>query len=44
MGIRESLDRYAQPAAAQAVRLQLADLGLRAELMGAIATALTHVL
>jgi predicted NBD/HSP70 family sugar kinase len=44
MGIRESLDRYAQPAATQTVRLKLADLGLRAELMGAIATALTHVL
>ena len=34
-GIRESIDRYAQPAAAQAVRIQLAELGLRAELMGA---------
>jgi predicted NBD/HSP70 family sugar kinase len=42
-GIRESLDRYAQPAAAAKVRLQAADLGPRAELMGAIATALAHV-
>ena len=43
-GIRESLDRYAQPAAAQQVRIEAAKLGLRAELMGAIGTALMHVL
>lgn len=42
-GIRESIDRYAQPAAAQAVRIHLAELGLRAELMGAVATALAHL-
>jgi predicted NBD/HSP70 family sugar kinase len=42
-GIRESLDRYAQPAAAQKVRVGVAALGLRAELMGAVATALAHV-
>ena len=41
-GIRESLSRYAQPAAAQRVRIEVAALGLRAELMGAITTALTH--
>jgi predicted NBD/HSP70 family sugar kinase len=42
-GVRESIDRYAQPAAAQAVRIRAAELGLRAELAGAIATALAHV-
>jgi predicted NBD/HSP70 family sugar kinase len=42
-GIRESLDRYAQPAAAQKVRIDVAALGLRAELMGAVATAVAHV-
>ncbi len=42
-GIRESIDRYAQPAAAQALRIRVAELGLRAELVGAIATALAHV-
>jgi predicted NBD/HSP70 family sugar kinase len=42
-GIRESIDRYAQPAAAQALRIRTAELGLRAELVGAIATALAHV-
>lgn len=42
-GIRESVDRYAQPAAAEKVRIAAADLGPRAELMGAIATALAHV-
>ncbi|HEY2651924.1 MAG TPA: ROK family protein [Solirubrobacteraceae bacterium] len=42
-GIRDSIDRYAQPAAAQAVRIRAAELGLRAELAGAIATALAHV-
>jgi len=42
-GIRESIDRYAQPAAADAVRIHAAELGLRAELMGAVATALAHL-
>lgn len=42
-GIRESIDRYAQPAAAQALRIRTAELGLRAELVGAVATALAHV-
>ena len=43
VGIRESIDRYAQPAVAGAVRTHIAKLGLRAELMGAVATALTHL-
>ncbi len=42
-GIRESIGRYAQPAAAEAVRVRVAELGFRAELLGAIATALMHV-
>jgi predicted NBD/HSP70 family sugar kinase len=42
-GIRESITQYAQPAAAEAVRVRVGELGLRAELLGAIATALTHV-
>jgi predicted NBD/HSP70 family sugar kinase len=36
-------NRYAQPAAAQAVSIRVAELGLRAELVGAIATALARV-
>jgi predicted NBD/HSP70 family sugar kinase len=43
IGIRESIERYAQPAAADAVRIHAAELGLRAELMGAVATALAHL-
>jgi predicted NBD/HSP70 family sugar kinase len=43
-GIRESVNRYAQPAAAQKVRLEVAGLGLRAELMGAIATAVAQAI
>jgi predicted NBD/HSP70 family sugar kinase len=39
-GVRESIDRYAQPAAAQAVRTLPAELGARAELMGTVATAI----
>ena len=42
-GIRESIDRFAQPAAAHAVRIRAAELGLRAELFGAIAAALARV-
>jgi predicted NBD/HSP70 family sugar kinase len=42
-GIRESIDRFAQPAAAHAVRIRAAELELRAELLGAIATALARV-
>ena len=38
-GVRESIDRYAQSAAAAAVTIHPAALGLRAELVGAIAIA-----
>lgn len=38
-GVRESIGRYAQPAAAAAVEVCPAGLGTRAELMGAIALA-----
>lgn len=37
-GVRESIDRYAQPASAHAVTVVAGQLGLRAELLGAIAT------
>jgi predicted NBD/HSP70 family sugar kinase len=36
-GIRESVDRYALPAAAQGVRVVLGELGERAEVIGALA-------
>jgi predicted NBD/HSP70 family sugar kinase len=39
-GVRESLDRYAQPAIAQAVDVRTAELGLRSELMGAVSRAM----
>jgi predicted NBD/HSP70 family sugar kinase len=42
-GIRESIERFAQPAAAHAVRIRAAELELRAELLGAIATAAARV-
>jgi predicted NBD/HSP70 family sugar kinase len=42
-GIRESIDRFAQPATAHAVAIRAAQLELRAELLGAIATALARV-
>jgi predicted NBD/HSP70 family sugar kinase len=42
LGVRDSIDRYAQPAAAHSVNVRSADLGLRSELMGAIATAIQH--
>ncbi|MFF0389476.1 ROK family transcriptional regulator [Kitasatospora sp. NPDC004615] len=38
-GIRESVDRYAQPAVAEAVEIRASRLGLRSELYGAIDTA-----
>ncbi|MFJ2955553.1 ROK family protein [Streptomyces sp. NBC_00669] len=38
-GVRESVDRYAQPASAQAVSVRSGLLGQRAELLGAMATA-----
>jgi predicted NBD/HSP70 family sugar kinase len=42
LGVRDSIDRYAQPAAAHSVNVRSAGLGLRSELMGAIATAIQH--
>ena len=39
-GVRESIDRYTQPAIAQAVDVRAAGLGLRSELMGAISRAM----
>ena len=39
-GVRESIDRYAQPASAHAVRVLAGELGPRAELMGSIAVSL----
>lgn len=42
-GIRESITRHALPAAAEAVEVRAAELGFRAELLGAITAALTHV-
>lgn len=41
-GVRESIDRYAQPAIAQAVDVRTAELGLRSELMGAVSRAMYH--
>ena len=41
-GVRESIDRYAQPAIAQAVDVRTAELGLRSELMGAVSRAMDH--
>jgi predicted NBD/HSP70 family sugar kinase/biotin operon repressor len=38
-GVRESIDRSAQPAVAEAVDIRTAQLGLRSELLGAVATA-----
>lgn len=38
-GVRESIDRYAQPASASTVTVVAGQLGLRAELLGAIAAA-----
>ncbi|MEV0404450.1 ROK family transcriptional regulator [Actinoallomurus sp. NPDC050550] len=39
-GVRESIDRYAQPASAQAVTVQTSRLQQRSELFGAVATAI----
>jgi predicted NBD/HSP70 family sugar kinase len=41
-GVRESIDRYAQPAIAQAVDVRTAELGLRSELMGAVSRAMDY--
>ena len=38
-GVRESIDRYAQPASALAVDVRTGQLGINAELFGALATA-----
>jgi predicted NBD/HSP70 family sugar kinase len=38
-GIRDSIDRYAEPLAARAVELRAGTLGARAELLGALALA-----
>ena len=40
-GVRESIDRYAEPASARAVTVSAAELGLRAELTGAVVTAIS---
>ncbi|MGW4380571.1 ROK family transcriptional regulator [Kitasatospora sp. NPDC004531] len=40
-GIRESVDRYAQPAVAEAVEIRASRLGLRSELYGAIDAAVS---
>jgi predicted NBD/HSP70 family sugar kinase len=42
-GVRESIDRYAQPGAAEAVQVLAAGLGTRSELMGAVALAAGQV-
>lgn len=39
-GVRESIDRYAQPASANTTQVIAGQLGARAELLGTIATAL----
>lgn len=43
-GVRESINRYAQPAVAGAVEVKLAALGLRSELLGAVGLAGQHAL
>jgi predicted NBD/HSP70 family sugar kinase len=43
-GVRESIDRYAQPATAEAVRVLGARLGLRSEVIGAVAMAASRAL
>jgi predicted NBD/HSP70 family sugar kinase len=39
-GVRDSIDRYAQPASAQAVTVLTSKLQQRSELFGAVATAI----
>lgn len=41
-GVRESVDRYAQPTIALTVNVHVAGLGARSEIMGAIAVAIDH--
>jgi predicted NBD/HSP70 family sugar kinase len=43
-GVRESINRYAQPTTAAAVEIKTAALGLRAELLGAVGLAGQHAL
>jgi predicted NBD/HSP70 family sugar kinase len=43
-GVRESLNRYAQPTVAAALEVKLAALGLRSELLGAVGLAGQHAL
>jgi predicted NBD/HSP70 family sugar kinase len=40
-GVRESIDRHAQPASANAAQVRAAQLGARAELLGTVAAAAT---
>lgn len=42
-GVRESVDRYSQPATSAAVKIHTAQLGTRSEVMGAVATAIAQV-
>ena len=43
-GVRESINRYAQPTVASALEVKLAALGLRSELLGAVGLAGQHAL
>lgn len=43
-GVRESISRFTQPATAQAVDIRPAQLGLRSELLGAVAVAAQEAL
>lgn len=42
-GVRESIDRFAQPATSRMVQVRVAELGLRSELLGAIGLAIRAV-
>lgn len=42
-GVRESVDRYSQPATSAAVKIHTAQLGTRSEVMGAVATAIEQL-
>ena len=43
-GVRESIDRFAQPATAEVVVVMTAQLGVRSEVMGAVAIAASRAL
>jgi predicted NBD/HSP70 family sugar kinase len=43
-GVRESINRFAQPATAAAVEIKIATLGRRAELLGAVSLAGQHAM